>query len=236
MRFSLVFWLIITGLPGFSQIKWDKDFYLQVNLNNFRENKLFLEAIDFNNIDYPRLHAAIFYVTNEQRAKVELPFLNYAPELEIAAYNHSKNMVEDGFFSHSDHINPERETPNDRGLLAGISNPFVAENIAESFGLEYKANSTIYILDLKKPIFSYKPNGKPILPHTYLSFAEQVVYDWMHSEGHRKNIFSNDAISLGCGAYFYPDKNFYNMPKFKVTQNFQLFEVIKSITPADKLP
>ena len=220
----------------FTQQHWNYNDYAKNNIENFRNNKLFNEVIDFNSIDYPRLDAAIFYVTNEMRVKNELPPLEYAPELEICAWNHSKIMVEEKFFSHTNPNNTKRETPEKRAILAGIKNPFIAENIADVFGIKYKANDPIYILDKDKGLFSYSEAGKPIEPHSYLTFAEQVVDDWMHSQGHRKNILSKDALQLGCGAYFYTDKDFYNIAKFKATQNFQLFKKIIATKPADKFP
>jgi uncharacterized protein YkwD len=203
-----------------------KNYYSELNLRNFREEPLFHEEIDFENIDYPRLHAAIFFVTNEERVKKNLSFLEYAPELEKTAIMHSRDMNRDTFFSHYNPVDRKKKTPNDRAVLAGILNPFLAENIATCHGLQYKSGTNVYIRGDGQ--FSYKMDGELIPPHTYLSLAETVVDEWMNSKGHRKNILMDTALQLGCGSDFYRDRQFNNMPSFKVTQNFQLYEKIKS--------
>jgi hypothetical protein len=43
-------------------------------------------------------------------------------------------------------------------------------------------------------------------------------------------------VQLGCGAYFYRDAGFYNMPTFKATQNFQLFHLIQPGRATDQWP
>jgi uncharacterized protein YkwD len=203
-----------------------KNYYSELTLRNFRKEPLFHEEIDFENIDYPRLHAAIFFVTNEERAKKKLSFLEYAPELEKTAIMHSRDMNRDTFFSHYNPVDKKKKTPNDRAAIAGILNPFLAENIATCHGLKYKSGTNVYIRG--DGLFSYKMDGELIPSHTYLSLAEAVVDDWMNSKGHRKNILMDSALQLGCGSDFYRDRHFNNMPSFKVTQNFQLYVKIKS--------
>ncbi|RPJ09302.1 MAG: CAP domain-containing protein [Spirochaetaceae bacterium] len=216
-------------------VGWKAEYYSTTSQENFRENPLFLEPINFNKIDYPRLHAAIYFVTNEIRVKNRLATLPHSPNLEIAAYNHSKRMAEKGFFSHQDSTDRQRYNPADRAKLAGITNPFIAENIAEAFGIQYTAGKSVFPLSTTGK-FSYSYNGRPILPHTYLAFADEVLKMWMNSSGHRANILSKNNVQLGCGAYFYRDKKFYDMPMFKATQNFQWYSEIKTGTPADTGP
>jgi uncharacterized protein YkwD len=213
--------LLFSGY-SFAQIPDSIDYYTEYTLKNFRKEKLFHERIDFDSIDFSRLHAAIFFVTNEERAKKRLPFLDYAPELEKAARMHSMDMHEKKFFSHYNPYNKKKKTPNDRAVLAGILNPYLAENIATNNGLEYKSGEKVYVRGEGQ--FSYKMDGEILKPHTYLSLAETVVKSWMNSRGHRKNILSDDALQLGCGTYFYLDSAYHNMPNFIITQNFQLYK------------
>lgn len=210
----------------FAQQKNSNDYYSRLTLKNYTKDSQFNESIDFDHIDITRLDAAVFFVANEQRAKYKLPLLAFAPELEKMALMHSKDMFEENFFSHENPSNKKKKTPDDRAGLVGIINPYIAENIAQVFGLQYTSNSDVAFRGPGK--FSYKPDGNLIPPHTYLSFAQMVVNYWMHSSGHRRNILSKDAIQLGCGAYFYRNKSFNEMPVFNVTQNFQCFESIKS--------
>jgi len=222
---SLTIIVLISGY-SFAQTSNNIDYYSELNLKNFRKEKLFQERLNFDSIDYPRLHAAIFFITNEERAKKKLSFLEYAPELERAAQMHSRDMYEKKFFSHYNPSVKKKKTPNDRAVLAGILNPYIAENIATSHGLQYKSGEKVFVRGDGQ--FSYRIDGELIQPHTYLSLAATIVDSWMNSTGHRKNILSDDALQLGCGTYFYRDRGFSNMPTFNATQNFQLYKKIRS--------
>lgn len=219
---NILFFFLISS-PACSQ-NWISSYYYTTTLQNFRTNKLFTETIDFNQIDYPRLNAAIFYVTNEERVKNNLPAVTFHKLLEDAASDHSKRMVRLNYFNHIDPYNDLLKTPSDRLRLAGVANPYSAENIAAPFAIKYEEGLIIYPLDPKNTHFSYSPNGAAIPNHTYLSLAEYVVQLWMNSKGHRANILNPNAKQLGCGTFFYREKN--NIPKFMATQNFQLYEQV----------
>lgn len=228
MKSIIVYIKIIVLFSGFlsAQTSDIRDYYSKLNLKNFRKEQLFHERINFDSIDFSRLHAAIFFISNEERAKKRLSFLEYAPELERAALMHSRDMYEKKFFSHFNPSEKIKKTPNDRGALAGILNPYLAENIATSHGLKYKSGEKVFVRGDGQ--FSYTTDGQLIQAHTYLSLAETIVDSWMNSKGHRRNILSADALQLGCGTYFYRDKAFNNMPSFNATQNFQLYKKIRS--------
>jgi uncharacterized protein YkwD len=231
MKNILFFIFILINLAVFPQAKWNIKDYEKYNNSNFRKNPLFNKTIDFNKIDYPRLNAAIFYVTNEIRINNNLKSLEYSPELEISSWNHARLMVKNNFFSHYNTIDKTHYSLEQRGILAGITNPHLAENIADSFGIQYEAGVKIYILDKQKGLFSYEYNGEAIPNHTYLSFAEALLKIWMNSPPHKANILSDKAVQLGCGAYFYIDKNFYNIARFRAVQNFQWY---KKIIPSNE--
>jgi uncharacterized protein YkwD len=204
---------------------WSQTDYYSYSINNFKSNPLFSDTIDVQKPDLARLNAVIFYLTNEIRDKHNLKLLKYEPLLEKSATIHSGNMVNQNFF---DHINPKSATyraPDDRARFVGISNPFLAENIIESFMLQYKAGKQVYTGG--KGIFKNKPNEQPIKAHTYLSLGESILKDWMNSPHHSSNILSKDAIQLGCGTAFFLKKDFNDMPSVMATQNFQLFEPVK---------
>lgn len=215
---------------------WDYTEYKQTTYKNFREQKKFHQQMNLDEVDYPLLHAAIFFVTNEVRTNKGLEPLQFNLNLEIAAWHHSKAMAERDFFNHNNVYDAKRRTPNDRAKLAGISNPFLAENVAETSALQYQSGEEIYILDKKNGVFSHEDGGEPIEPQTYIRVAEIVVDQWMNSKPHRKNILSKEGLQMGCGAYLYKDKRFYNMPTFKLTQNFQWYEAVKPVEPVDKAP
>lgn len=201
------------------------DYYRKFTPENYRQQKEFNETIDFNRPDLTRLNAVLFFATNEIRVKRKLKALEHSPELEAAAVVHSCDMIEHDFFNHFNPSDRKKKTPNDRAVLTGVTNPYIAENIAEEFGLEYKSGVNVY--ELGKGEFSYQPEGKPIPPRTYLSLAESLVERWMGSPEHRKNILSPDALQVGCGTCFFTDPEFNDMPTFLATQNFQWYEKTK---------
>jgi uncharacterized protein YkwD len=216
--------LLMVSSPAILQ---KADYYQGITLNTFRSDKSFNDTLDFNDIDLPRLNAILYYVTNEIRARHKLQVLEYAKELEDAAAMHSRDMVVHDFFGHENPYNPDRITPNDRAAISGVSNPYIAENIAEDFGLNYKSKTQVYVLGKGK--FSYEPEGDLIPPKTYLSLAVSLLERWMNSPEHRKNILSPDALQLGCGTYYFSDTQFNDMPTFMATQNFQWYEKIKQL-------
>jgi len=199
--------------------------YYSYTLKNFGKAEEFNETIDLQNLDFARLHAVIFYLTNEQRVKKKLSELSYHPKLEESSILHSENMVKDDFFSHYDPNSKKLRDPNDRARYVGIENPFLAENIVESFVLKYKAGDEVY--PRGKGVFSYKQDGDLIPPHTYLSLGEAMIDRWMNSPQHRDNILSKKAVQLGCGTAFFLKEDFNEMPAVIATQNFQSFEAVR---------
>jgi len=197
--------------------------YYEYNLDNFRKASVFNERVDTKNPNTRILDAAIFYITNEVRKKHKLPFLEYHKLLEETALLHSGNMVKQHFFDHINPKNREFKTPEDRARFIGIQNPFLAENIIESFVLDYKSGKPVFTDGKGK--FWYKKEDQPLSVHTYLSLADRMVEDWMNSPPHRSNILSKKALQLGCGTCFFENKN--GMPSVMGTQNFQLYEPVK---------
>ena len=169
----LLFVLYVCALTG--QISWHTQDYSNWDYTNFRNNKLFHQEFSTSDPDYRILNAAVFYMTNEQRAKHRISILPYHKSLEIAAYNHSMKMGTTGFFSHRNTVNSSRARTEDRGHLAGIANPKFAENIA----------------------YNYFSEGS-----TYLQVAEILIDQWMNSPGHRSNILSKNAKQMGAGTYY----------------------------------
>lgn len=221
MLINILCIVLLVSVHGKTQVT---DLYQKLNYNNFREYPAFNDSINFSNINYPLLNAAIFFTTNEIRIKYGRLALRYHPALEACAQMHSTDMANNKYLSHYNQKVSEKKTPNDRAVFHGITNPYLAENIAEEFGLQYSAGKEVYTP--AKGVFSYRPGGKPIKPHSYLSIAEALLSAWMHSPPHRKNILSKDALQLGCGSFLHINNNFNYMPSFKATQNFQLYEQV----------
>lgn len=201
--------------------------YRDYNEDNYRSCNGINSIIQKDKIDFSLLNAAIFFRTNEIRVQNGLPPLAYKEELSKAAIIHADDMVENDFIAHINPNNKTRKTPDDRAKLAGITNPFIAENIATHFAIQYRANTEVRVVDGVLGIFRYPNEEQDIQAQTYISFAVAVVDIWMKSEGHRAIILNKDAVELGIGTAFYHDKNNYNIPKIMTVQNFQYFEKSK---------
>jgi len=222
MKFQLILCicvLILTANLAIGQFRWNESFYQEYNYDSFAKSKLANQEINFRNIDFPLLHAAIFYETNRQRVKNgKKPFQHSLP-LEHVARQHSLDMVRRHFFSHESPVRGKK-TMSMRLAKAGIKNAYQGENIAIFFGLDYESGKPVFVPSQNGGYFSYSYRGEPLKPNTYLSAAEAVVNNWMSSAGHRENILNENFLYLGVGAAYFEDRNFNKMPSFKVTQNF----------------
>jgi uncharacterized protein YkwD len=187
--------------------RWNRSLYNTINHTNFRNHTIFHQPIDFDNPDYGLLNACIFFITNEKRAEHKLPVLQYARQLEIAAWNHSKSMGEGNWFEHENPKDKSRHTTDDRAILAGILNPYIAENIV------------------------LVPEGYFAETESYIKLADFFVNGWMNSPGHRENILSDNILQAGCGVFKNTKGDWYG------TQNFQVHELIEDSEEAtDTLP
>jgi uncharacterized protein YkwD len=202
-----------------SDSSWSPADYETYTLAALRSLPAAQSAIDFDQIDYPLLHAAVFYLTNFERQTHGLAPLAYHRALESAAFDHSVDMREYGFFSHTSRVAGKRTVP-DRTGAAGFPSGYVGENIAQTFGIAYDGERGVYVPEQNGGYFSYTYRGEPIPPHTYLSAAEEVVTGWMNSPGHRANILRADYTHLGVGAAYFADPDFSGIPTFLFTQNF----------------
>ena len=174
---------------SFGQSLWKLEDYEKWDHLNFRQNQSFNEPFSISNPDYLLLDAAMFFITNEERSKVGVPSMRYHKFLEVAAYNHSLKMATTDFFSHYNSIDASRYDPDDRGKLAGITNPYIAENIAYNY--------------------NFLENGS-----TYMQVAALLIKQWMNSPGHKENILSKNGRQMGVGAY-YIDNTIYGTQAFQ---------------------
>ena len=185
--------LLVGVFCASAQEGWSYDMYETVTNKNFRSNQLFKQTFDEDNPDIPLLNAAIFFATNEQRVKSGISVIAFLPACEIAAYNHSKKMVELKFFSHTNSKESNRKSAKDRLKLAGAKTGSWGENIAYNYA---SSNST------------------------YLDIADKFLDQWMNSSGHKKNILNTNNEYFGCGVYCSGNKIF-GTQVFVRTTNFQ---------------
>lgn len=199
---------------------WTAESYKRTEETAFFQRNELNGQINFNQIDYPLLHAAIFFVTNQERKKAGLKPFEYQSEIELVASKHAQDMVKYGFYSHTSKIRIKRSV-QDRFHLEGLNPKYFGENICSTYGLQYQTGRKVNP-PYRSGEFTYAFTSKveKIPPHSYLSFAKSVVLLWMQSPGHRQNILNPSFTTLGCGASLYFEKTFYNMPYFIVVQNF----------------
>ncbi|PZX47789.1 Cysteine-rich secretory protein family protein [Algoriphagus chordae] len=165
------------------------------------------------------LQAAMFYVTNKERIKYGLPPFVHSEIIEKVAAAHASDMVKLHFYSHISKIKGKK-TVNERFGLEGLNLMLIGENISSSIGLQYQDGRKI-IIPRSGGMYTYASSKREvILPHTYLSYAEEVVKLWMNSPSHRKSILNPNFVQLGCGASVYYNKEFHNVPYLIGVQNF----------------
>lgn len=219
MRKLLILGLILISFVSRAQT-WTPESYKKYNETTFYRIEALYEAIDFNQVNFPLLQAAIFFVTNEERKKAKLKPFEFQSIIENVASGHAQDMVKYGFYSHTSKIRIKR-TVLDRFHLEGLNPKFYGENICSTYGLQYQTGRKVNPpYPSGEFTYAFTSRREVIPPHTYLSFAKSVVKLWMESPGHRQNILNPNFKSLGCGARVYREKNFYNMPYFMVVQNF----------------
>ena len=219
MRRLLILGFILISFSSNSQ-NWTYESYQNYDEISFYRIEALYEAIDFNQVNFALLQAAIFFVTNEERIKAKLEPFEFRSEIELVAAGHAQDMVKYGFYSHTSKIRIKR-TVRDRFHLEGLNPEFFGENICSTYGLQYQIGRKVNPPSSPGEFtYAYTSKREVIPPHTYLTFAKSVVKLWMDSPGHRQNILNPLFKSLGCGARVYIEKNFYSMPYFMVVQNF----------------
>lgn len=209
-------YLLIGAGPLFA---WSARDYPKYNHKTYTSYAPFNERIDFNNINFALLNAAVLYETNRQRASKGKVPLQHSVAMEKAATGHSRDMARLNFFSHDSPV-PGKATMVDRMAKFGVTRGFRAENIASTFGIEYQAGKPVFSPEQNGGFFSYKFKGDPIPAHTYSGLARSVVGQWMKSPGHRRNILKDEFRFLGVGTAYFEKREFFNMAHFNFTQNF----------------
>lgn len=182
MKIKIKFFLIcflFSSVNVFAQ--WTEQMYNYYSFENYTNYKQFNDAIEPTTFDANLLEAAIFYETNRQRVKNGIQILHYDYALNVAAHNHSVDMVKYNFYSHTSVVTGKIKLV-DRINQVGYYNMMCGENIA------------------------YSP-----IKESYAKTAQYLVADlWMNSQGHKENILNKGYTHLGCGiAVYYQDSWVY---------------------------
>jgi uncharacterized protein YkwD len=222
-RFSgIIFIVLILSVHAVTAdaTSWKKAFYRKFSYGDFRSFAPANRKIEFGDIDYPLLNAALFFATNSERARHGLKPFRHSGALEKAAFDHSKDMAEHGFFSHESPYKGQRRSPFERMASCGVNRGYRAENIATGFGIRYQSGSPVFPPHHYRGPFRDPGTGRTIPCHTYNSLAEAIVASWMRSEDHRDNILNRRLKYLGSGAFHFRDRSFYGIDMFDATQDF----------------
>jgi uncharacterized protein YkwD len=136
------------------------------------------------------IETLILRLTNEERKKRGLESLALDKRLQVAARQHSKDMLRNQYLSHNsrEEIN---KTPLQRIYNSGLPVLRVGENVAENIGGAVPS----------------------LLKNNPDSLVKLVMKGWMDSPGHRKNILNSDFTHIGVGSVASGEEH-------KVTQNF----------------
>ena len=158
MRLKQLLLLLLSVISGHVYAQWSDDMYPRYSYDDYTDYAAFNQSISATGYDAHLLEAAIFYETNRQRVKHGLSQLQFDHNLRVCAHNHSVDMVQQDFFSHTSPV-AGKERMKNRLAQVGYTNCASAENIA------------------------YGP-----IQSTYAETAQYLLKIWMNSSGHRENI------------------------------------------------
>ncbi len=162
-----------TAKPAAESERWITANYELFTPATFRFYPPALQVMDQDHLDVGLLGAAIFFATNAEREKHKLPLFRTSRALMACAYEHSREMALERFFSHENPHDPAKRTPWQRMEAKGLKSGERAENIAMR-----------------------TTNGL-----TYVAFADEMVKLWMNSPSHRATILNRNLLFLGCGVH-----------------------------------
>lgn len=218
---SLFCLFILSSFLIQKETRFPDTYYSQYSYDSFCKLSIVNTEIDINDVDEALLNAAIFYATNNQRKLHKKPEFTFYALLRDAAVVQSTQMVKYSFFDHVNPKNNQLKTLKDRLESVGGAGKYLAagENISEYFLMNYQPKEYFRVekVNNKTVYFNTKTN-KQIKPHTYLSFGEATVADWMTSPGHKANILDDRFTHLGCGTLYSTKPG--EFPKAKATQVF----------------
>ncbi len=207
-----------------SSFNFEDDAYENYTYKTFYALPEVNEEINLEKLDINLLNAAVFYASNEQRAKNNKKTFEFHGNLRDAATFHSKTMAEKNFFSHKNKKQRKYREFSDRIYqFGGNFYEYTGENIAQI--AIYKINQRGIFFTKRgadRKVIYTDEDGNKLQPHTYLSYAKLVVEEWMNSRPHRENLMTDEFKYLGCGG-FVIEKTINSkgeLPKINYTQNF----------------
>ena len=106
--------LLLCGFVGFAQSNpepWDAKYYAGYSVQTFKQLSSVHQKIAGSKFNHRLLDAAVFFRTNEERIKNNLPQFNFSIALEKAALGHSIDMVQHHFYAHDSPVSGSQKKP-----------------------------------------------------------------------------------------------------------------------------
>lgn len=157
------------------------------------------KSVVWNLADKPELsaHELSVLISNEvNRVRMQhgLDSLDHNWDLAVLATNHSLDMAEHRFFSHTNH---NGELPRDRALRAKFNcarhnSSTNSRSIGENLFLGHSYSQYRRIYEPTRVSFEYNWKDQS-------EFAREVVQGWMDSPPHRANLLSDRYVVQGIG-------------------------------------
>ncbi len=168
-----------------------------------------LRAIS-SDLDLEALEERVHELVNLEREEKKIAPLSWQPRLVELARSHSADMALRNFV---DHINPEGQDPTDRAIAAkfeckvksfkGVFPTGIGENIFMSY--LYENIEIVTTNGVEKRTYNWK---------SFEDMAQEIVKNWMNSQGHKENILRQDYHYEGIGIATNLNSQLF------VTQNF----------------
>jgi len=156
----------------------------------------------------PSVEQTLFDYTNDERRKRKLPALLPLQPLVTAARQHSQEMLDENYFSHTS-PHTDWSTPSLRAWHAGLWEGQAAENIAMMVAQG---------IDIDEDLLAFE-----------LMYGQ---HGWMNSPGHKANILNEKYTHLGLGVAIV--KGRYYATQLFATPSYELSE-LKLIRTATEL-
>ena len=150
-----------------------------------------LGAAPAEKVPVAQVEGEVHQLINAERSKAGIKKMKLDDELSDVARAHSRDMAARDFFSH---VNPEGQTPTQRGLAADYTCRVVRGQYART-GLA----ENIYGTKAYRRVL-YRPGPIPYYEmRTAEELATAAVQAWMASPGHRENILRDGIQRTGIG-------------------------------------
>jgi len=160
-------------------------------------------AFDGSKITITDLEREVHNWTNHYRTQYGLNELEINIQLSNVAENHSQDMADKNYFSHT---NLQGESPTDRVERQG-------------FNCHIDLPGNRYVKGIGENIwqgwtYRYTINGVPSGHYTQSELAKKIVDDWMGSTSHRESILTDFWLSEGIGIVITEDGKTYAAQNF----------------------